>query len=218
MIENPKNLTEQLLNLVERVAVEIKAIYNKLKTAVFKVNGISPDADGNVEISSVAEAIKASQDGNGNVIADTYLTKTGKAVSAGSADIATKATQDASGNDITATYATKTENNAKAPTSHASTATTYGIGTESNYGHVKLSDSTSSTSAANAGIAASPKAVKAAYDLANTANTAAANAINVATTAQSTANTAKTTADAAFPKTGGGITGDVTITGTLTIQ
>ena len=59
----------------------------------------------------------------------------------------------------------------KAPTSHASSATTYGIGTSSNYGHVKLSDSTSSTSAASSGIAASPKAVKAAYDLANTANT-----------------------------------------------
>lgn len=52
----------------------------------------------------------------------------------------------------------------KAPTSHASSATTYGMGTGSNYGHVKLSDSTSSTSAASAGIAASPKAVKAAYD------------------------------------------------------
>lgn len=55
-----------------------------------------------------------------------------------------------------------------APTSHASSATTYGIGTGSNYGHVKLSDSTSSTSAASAGVAASPKAVKAAYDLAAT--------------------------------------------------
>lgn len=64
----------------------------------------------------------------------------------------------------------------KAPKAHASTATTYGIGTSGNYGHVKLSDSTSSTSAASAGIAASPKAVKAAYDLANTANTAAENA------------------------------------------
>lgn len=55
----------------------------------------------------------------------------------------------------------------KAPTSHASTATTYGIGTSSNYGHVKLSDSTSSTSSTSAGIAATPAAVKAAYDLAN---------------------------------------------------
>jgi hypothetical protein len=54
--------------------------------------------------------------------------------------------------------------NSRTPTAHASTATTYGAGTSSNYGHVKLSDSTSSTSAASAGIAASPKAVKAAYD------------------------------------------------------
>jgi hypothetical protein len=60
----------------------------------------------------------------------------------------------------------------KAPNSHASTATTYGIGTSSNYGHVKLSDAVDSTSAASSGIAASPAAVKAAYDLANTANTA----------------------------------------------
>lgn len=57
--------------------------------------------------------------------------------------------------------------NEKAPTSHASSATTYGIGTGSNYGHVKLSDSTTSTSAASAGIAASPAAVKAAMDKAN---------------------------------------------------
>lgn len=52
----------------------------------------------------------------------------------------------------------------RAPTSHGSTATTYGIGTGTYYGHVKLSDSTSSTSAASAGIAATPAAVKAAYD------------------------------------------------------
>lgn len=55
----------------------------------------------------------------------------------------------------------------KAPKSHASTATTYGIGTSSNYGHVKLSDSTSTTSGASAGVAATPTAVKAAYDKAN---------------------------------------------------
>lgn len=55
----------------------------------------------------------------------------------------------------------------RAPTSHASTATTYGIGTSSNYGHVKLSDSTSSTSSTSSGVAATPAAVKAAYDLAN---------------------------------------------------
>lgn len=97
----------------------------------------------------------------------------------------------------------KTLLNAKAPTSHASTATSYGMGTASNYGHVKLSDSTSSTSAASAGIAASPKAVKAAYDLASAANTAASTAQTAAAAAQSTAN-------AAMPKSGGTFTGVVT--------
>lgn len=91
-----------------------------------------------------------------------------------------------------------TVGNAKAPTSHASTATIYGIGTGSNYGHVKLSDSTSSTSAASAGIAASPKAVKAAYDLANTAKTNAA--------------MAQTTADACLPLSGGTMTGKLGFT------
>ena len=57
----------------------------------------------------------------------------------------------------------------KAPTSHASSATTYGKGTNANYGHVKLSDSTSSTTAASSGgTAATPKAVKDALDAAKT--------------------------------------------------
>lgn len=48
----------------------------------------------------------------------------------------------------------------RAPTSHASTGTTYGKGTGSNYGHVKLSDSTTATTAAaSGGTAATPKAV-----------------------------------------------------------
>lgn len=48
----------------------------------------------------------------------------------------------------------------RAPVSHASSATTYGKGTSSNYGHVKLSDATNGTSAAaSGGTAATPKAV-----------------------------------------------------------
>lgn len=57
----------------------------------------------------------------------------------------------------------KTALAAKAPTSHASSATTYGKGTSSAYGHVKLSDSTTATTAAaSGGTAATPKAVSAA--------------------------------------------------------
>lgn len=57
----------------------------------------------------------------------------------------------------------------RAPTSHAVNATTYGAGSSSNYGHVKLSDSTSATTAAaSGGTAATPKAVKDALDAAKT--------------------------------------------------
>ena len=59
----------------------------------------------------------------------------------------------------------------KAPTNHASTGTTYGKGTSTNYGHVKLSDSILSTSGTAGGTAATPGAVKKAYDLANRAET-----------------------------------------------
>lgn len=48
-----------------------------------------------------------------------------------------------------------------APTSHASSSTTYGKGTSSNYGHVKLTDSlTNTTTAASGGLALSAKAGK----------------------------------------------------------
>lgn len=55
----------------------------------------------------------------------------------------------------------------RAPTNHASTGTSYGAGNASNYGHVKLSGSTSSTSGTSGGTAATPSAVKAAYDKAD---------------------------------------------------
>lgn len=81
--------------------------------------------------------------------------------------------------DSTATVGTSTDyaredhihptDTSRAPNNHATTATTYGVGNASNYGHVKLSDSTSSTSSTSDGIAATPAAVKAAYDKANNA-------------------------------------------------
>ena len=47
----------------------------------------------------------------------------------------------------------------KAPTSHASSETTYGMGTASSYGHVKLSDTADSSLGANSGVAVTPKAL-----------------------------------------------------------
>ena len=54
--------------------------------------------------------------------------------------------------------------NDKAPTNHASTGTTYGVGDATNYGHLKLSDSVSSSNSTGNGCAATPKATKTAYD------------------------------------------------------
>ena len=54
-----------------------------------------------------------------------------------------------------------------APLSHAASANTYGTGSGTNYGHVKLSAATNSTLGISGGTAATPSAVKTAYDLAN---------------------------------------------------
>ena len=68
--------------------------------------------------------------------------------------------------------------NSKAPNNHASTATTYGTGSSTNYGHVKLSDSTSSTSSTGEGTAATPAAVKAVQDNVDNLKTANETAIS----------------------------------------
>lgn len=51
----------------------------------------------------------------------------------------------------------------KAPTSHASSATTYGVGSADNYGHLKISDTYTSVLSACSGVAASQKAVACVY-------------------------------------------------------
>lgn len=54
-----------------------------------------------------------------------------------------------------------------APINHASTSETYGLASATTFGHVRLSDNTTSNANVTAGIAATPAAVKAAYDKAN---------------------------------------------------
>lgn len=68
----------------------------------------------------------------------------------------------------------------RAPKSHSSSGTDYGVGNNTAYGHVKLSDDTNNTSSANGGVASTPAATKAAYDLANNAKKAADNAQSIA--------------------------------------
>lgn len=52
----------------------------------------------------------------------------------------------------------------KAPKNHRSTATTYGVGNDTQYGHLKLGDSTELESGVDGGIAATPLLVKTAIE------------------------------------------------------
>lgn len=146
MITSPKNLTEQLLNLVERIAQEMKVILN---TAVSKADKNHTHTSAQVtDLTTTLSPYMKTQDAN-----NAFLGKTAKASSASSADrlatantialagavtgnatafdgsesitinttsvdgskvngtvaSATKTIQDANGNVITDTYATKTE-------------------------------------------------------------------------------------------------------------
>lgn len=93
----------------------------------------------------------------------------------------------------------------KAPIDHASTATTYGAGSSTEYGHVKLSDATNVTSAnggAATGVAASAYAVKLAYDRGSKGVTDAAAAANAASAASTAAQNAQSKADEAYTLAG----------------
>ena len=83
------------------------------------------------------------------------------------------------------------------PTSHASQSTTYGAGNGSYYGHVKLSDSTTSSSGVSGGIAATPAAVKSVKAIADTAKSTADSAQAAADKAQNTASSAAMVANSA---------------------
>lgn len=101
----------------------------------------------------------------------------------------------------------------KAPIDHAATATTYGAGTASKYGHVKVSDSTNGTNKAANSVAASEYAVAQAYkkasDTLGTANDTADK--NTVYGAKAAAAAAQSKADSAMPKAGGTFTGNVTM-------
>lgn len=82
----------------------------------------------------------------------------------------------------------------KAPTDHASTATTYGAASTTKYGHVKLSDAIDSTSTS---LGATANAVKKAYDRGSLGVTNAATAKSAADAADAKAVAAQSTADGA---------------------
>lgn len=155
--------------------------------------------------SSVAAAASVSG------VANKALSDAGNAVAdAASAQATAEAAQSTAADALAAAEAAASAAADKAPKAHASTATSYGVGDGSKYGHVKLSDSHTSTSSVTGGVAATPKAVKTAYDLASQASSAAGSAYDlaneagqVATDAAQTAADAQSAAEAAQAAVGG---------------
>ena len=113
----------------DKLGGQLPSYYAKASDLTTVTSNITKIVDGTTKVAkaiaadSATSATKATQDGNGKVIADTYATVTAlnttntnvtnitngttKVAKATAADSATKATQDASGNVITSTYATK---------------------------------------------------------------------------------------------------------------
>ena len=118
--------------------------------------------------SAIAGAVKSSTDsGKVSIDEDGIMTVNGLGIPA-SLNTATKNVVSAI-NEILVDYnqhKTTTDaaitglQNSKAPVNHASGETTYGKGSSSEYGHVKLYDGVDSDSGANSGVAATPAAVK----------------------------------------------------------
>lgn len=92
----------------------------------------------------------------------------------------------------------------KAPNNHASSNTTYGLGTQSNYGHNKLINNLTTTSYQD-GMALSAYQGKLLNDKVSTAQSTANTARTEAQNAQSTANSANSNANSRLPTSGGTI-------------
>lgn len=75
MIQSPKNLTEQLLNLCERLAVEMRALFNTVDTKLGKTEKATSAKTADTA-TTANTATKATQDASGNIITSTYATKT----------------------------------------------------------------------------------------------------------------------------------------------
>lgn len=129
-----------------------------------KLAGASANLTPSAGVVTIPNAVSSGQTGASNGLltaADKY-----KIDNIPQAGTATPAMSSGSGSAGSATTFSKSDHvhptdTSRAPVDHKSTNTTYGVGDGTNYGHVKLSDSTSDSTvaAASGGTAATPKAV-----------------------------------------------------------
>lgn len=163
MLSDSVNSTSGVSSGVAATPAAVKQAYDIASAAQSKADSAYTTANG--AQSEAQDSKRLAQ--NAAATAATALTAAEEAETTaesikGTADAALAASQTAQ----SAAEAAQSAVGDKAPISHASSSTTYGRGTSSLYGHVKLSDSVSSTlSAASGGTAATPAAVQKVHDL-----------------------------------------------------
>lgn len=180
-------LWKEITTRINQASSGMESIYQEL-LSILSAASITPSDTSTTQVLSAIQAlirtigtsttagtVKSSADsGKVAIDANGYMSPNGMGIPT-NLNTTSKVIVSAVNEVLTALNAYKTSNDSaitglttsKAPTNHASTGTSYGTGTSTNYGHVKLSDSTSSDSGESSGVAATPAAVKAAYDLAN---------------------------------------------------
>lgn len=171
-VYNRLNTLEAAITALQNVDSDLQDSVDALESQMWGTGSAGEPADGSV-LKDIDNLQSAVSEHNARITAAQEAADAAQEA-ADTADAAADAAQSA------AEAAQKTADG-KADISHASADDTYGLGTDSLYGHVKLSDSTKSTSGVNDGVAATPAAVKAAADAAETA--------------QETADTAKAAAE-----------------------
>lgn len=166
--EGMEDIYDEIMSVLTAASIEPSQLQsNQLLNAIKALTRVTGTA-------AVAGAVKSSADG-GKVSIDEngIMTVNGLGVPS-SLNTTAKNVVDAineillnyTNNKTTTDASIEALQNGKAPTNHASEDTTYGAGTVSTYGHVKLSDSynTETPKSANEGVGASQKALALAYE------------------------------------------------------
>ena len=190
------NNSEICVDELQKASDEAQSTADSAKAAADKAQSTASSA------ATVASSAQSTAESAGTAAALAQATADGAQSTANSAKAAADKAQSTAEGKADGTHKHKKSDitdfpTSMTPTSHSSTNTTYGLGSSSNYGHVKLSDSTTSTSGVSSGVAATPAAVKNVKTIADEAKSTADSAKAEADKAQNTASSAATAASSA---------------------
>ncbi len=215
-----KRTDTELCGIVDSlISIDGEEIYQNFQNYIDSVtsNLVRKDQDSTIDGDIIANSV---QDVSGKSLSKNDFSDAYKNKLDGVANGATKVIVDnalnASSENAVQNKVVKNAMDGKAPTNHASSGTSYGVGTISNYGHNKLINNLDRSAFVN-GEALSAYQGYVINGLIAAVRVLANNAQSAANTAQSTANSANTNANNRLPKSGGTISGNLDIEGKLNL-